>query len=162
MTRTTKVVSTVLSIVALAVLALFALPRTKAATDTAQLAMAKELRSFLDQSQGVIELTAAWCPYCKQMNHRLPAIRAQRPDVPFLHIDIDKHPALHRVFHGLGVTGVPSYLFIKDKKVVDLLAGPSSIDEFVEYLAGQFPPDGNSGGSCPLGDNAPALQPLDI
>ncbi len=69
----------------------------------------------------VVEFVASWCPHCHHMNTLIDKLaKNYRDKVAFLVVDVEQAPVVARKF---GVSGVPSFVFVKEGQVVHRMAG---------------------------------------
>ena len=76
----------------------------------------------------VVYFTAEWCKACKKLD--LLAIRSSAQTATWLKCDIDKNDYTAGY---CGIRSIPTFLVIKDKKVVSQL-GDSRTEKIVEWL----------------------------
>jgi len=64
----------------------------------------------------LVDFTATWCGYCKQLALILKDIEKEYGHrIRIVSVDVDKHP---EVASALQVTGLPTLMVVKDKKIV--------------------------------------------
>ncbi|KAF8378380.1 hypothetical protein HHK36_029719 [Tetracentron sinense] len=68
----------------------------------------------------VIDFTATWCKPCRLMEPAIEEMAAKFTDVGFVKIDVDELMEVARAFE---VQAMPSFLLIKQGKVVDKVVG---------------------------------------
>ncbi|XP_023541691.1 thioredoxin H4-like [Cucurbita pepo subsp. pepo] len=68
----------------------------------------------------VIDFTAAWCAPCRHMEPTIKEFAARFKDVEFIKIDVDK---LADVAKEYGVEAMPTFILLKNGKVVDKVVG---------------------------------------
>jgi len=68
----------------------------------------------------VVRFSAEWCQPCKLLSKVMDRISENMPDVSFETIDIDEQPELAS---SMAVRAVPTMVFIKDGKIVDVIVG---------------------------------------
>jgi len=73
----------------------------------------------------VIYFTANWCSACRRLD--IPALEAALPEVNWLKCDVDQNNYTPGY---CGVRSIPTFLIVKDKKIVDTLSSTSN--EYVE------------------------------
>lgn len=80
----------------------------------------------------MVEFFATWCPHCKKMEP-IVAQLAQKyaGKISILRVDVDQAPLASRKF---GISGVPTFLFVKNGQVADSLAGEYSAAELKQQL----------------------------
>lgn len=76
----------------------------------------------------IVYFTAPWCKACKRLD--LPAIQDTAPKATWLKCDIDQNDYTAGY---CGIRSIPTFLIIKDKKVVSQL-GDSRTEKVVEWL----------------------------
>ncbi|WCJ35255.1 Thioredoxin H-type [Euphorbia peplus] len=68
----------------------------------------------------VVDFTASWCPPCRFMHPILVDMAKKMPNVTFLKVDVDE---LKTVAEDSGVEAMPTFMLMKDGKVVDKIVG---------------------------------------
>ncbi|XP_059292002.1 thioredoxin H2-like [Lycium ferocissimum] len=68
----------------------------------------------------VIDFTASWCGPCRHMEPVINEFAAKYTDVEFIKIDVDE---LADVAQEYGVQAMPTFVLIKQGKIVDKLVG---------------------------------------
>ncbi|XP_059310195.1 thioredoxin H2-like [Lycium ferocissimum] len=68
----------------------------------------------------VIDFTASWCGPCRHMEPIINDFAAKYTDVEFIKIDVDE---LADVAQEYGVQAMPTFVLIKQGKIVDKLVG---------------------------------------
>ena len=100
------------------------------------------LRNAIGNGNVVIDFYASWCGPCKIMSPIIDALAAERPDITFIKIDIDKHPAVSSGFtlagKKLDVSSIPTFYFFKGGKYADELHGGMKKESFVKKLNAVF------------------------
>lgn len=82
----------------------------------------------------LVEFVASWCPQCKHMEALIRTLaKAYEGKVTILSADVDNAPKAVRRF---GVQGVPSFVFVKNGKIVKRMAGIFSETELRQQLDG--------------------------
>ena len=79
----------------------------------------------------LVDFWASWCGPCRVMLPILEEIEGEMGDVSFFKVNVDEHTEKVGQF---GVTAVPSLLFMKDGKVVKLVAGLQTKKDIVDAL----------------------------
>lgn len=79
----------------------------------------------------VVDFTADWCPPCRALAPLLDTVAGEMPDVKFLRMDTDAHPA---TMVKLGVRGLPTLLVFRDGEVVDRIVGAIPLPALRERL----------------------------
>lgn len=68
----------------------------------------------------MVEFAASWCPHCHHMQALIDKLAKDYQDkIAFLVIDVEQAPAVARKF---GVSGVPSFVFVKEGQIVHRMA----------------------------------------
>lgn len=68
----------------------------------------------------VIDFTAAWCAPCRHMEPTIKEFAERFKDVEFIKIDVD---TLTDVAKEYGVEAMPTFILLKNGKVVDKVVG---------------------------------------
>lgn len=69
----------------------------------------------------LVEFTATWCGYCKQMEDVLHELEKHYGDqVRVVSVDVDEHP---KVASALSVQGLPTVMLVKHDKIVAFASG---------------------------------------
>ncbi|KNA10408.1 hypothetical protein SOVF_144660 [Spinacia oleracea] len=79
----------------------------------------------------VVDFAASWCGPCKVIEPAVKAIANKFPSVEFAKIDVDELPDVAREFE---VQAMPTFIFIKQGKVVDKVVGAKK-DELEKKIA---------------------------
>lgn len=80
----------------------------------------------------MVEFTASWCPHCHHMAAVVDKLaKAYRDRVAILVLDVDQAPDVARQF---GVSGVPSFVFVKEGKIVHRMAGEFSEADLRKHM----------------------------
>ncbi|AGO13647.1 AaceriAGL229Cp [[Ashbya] aceris (nom. inval.)] len=72
---------------------------------------AAELQAAVERPRAVVNLSAAWCGPCRAMTPVYKRLSEEHRDVSFYKVDIDELP---EAAHQFGVTGVPTYVVLRD------------------------------------------------
>lgn len=82
-------------------------------------------RAFKQFEQAeVVEFFATWCPHCKHMADIIDKLAKDYQNrVALLVVDVDQSPRTARQF---GVSGVPSFVFVKKGQIMHRMAGEFS------------------------------------
>jgi len=75
----------------------------------------------------VLKFESASCAPCRQMKPVIDELSNEFPNVQFGIIDIMKSPALAGKY---GVRGLPTFIIMKDNKIIDQFSGLLPIDQF--------------------------------
>ncbi|CAM6113915.1 unnamed protein product [Calypogeia fissa] len=81
----------------------------------------------------VVDFTATWCGPCKYMAPIFEALSKKHPDLMFLQVDVDK---LHEVAGKWEVQAMPTFVFIKDMKLLHRIVGANK--EELEKQSGSY------------------------
>eukprot|EP00386_Alphamonas_edax_P000833 GDKI01002556.1.p1 GENE.GDKI01002556.1~~GDKI01002556.1.p1 ORF type:complete len:149 (+),score=39.07 GDKI01002556.1:47-448(+) len=78
----------------------------------------------------VAQYSASWCGPCRHMKPIVEKMSQDNASVDFLYVDIDEHGALAEE---ADVTGVPTFVFLKNGKVLEKLVGanPEKLKDLV-------------------------------
>jgi thioredoxin 1 len=68
----------------------------------------------------LVDFTAAWCPPCRVMKPVLAELAAERPDLRFVQIDVDKNQASAARYD---VMSMPTFMVFKGGRPVGKLIG---------------------------------------
>ncbi|KAJ6399527.1 hypothetical protein OIU77_020145 [Salix suchowensis] len=68
----------------------------------------------------VVDFTATWCPPCRMIAPIFAELAKKFPTVTFLKVDVDE---LKAVAEEWNVEAMPTFLFLKDGKIVDKTVG---------------------------------------
>ena len=80
----------------------------------------------------MVEFFASWCPHCKRMEptvNRLAKEYDGKANV--LAVDVDEAPMASRKF---GISGVPTFLFVKNGKVMESISGEQSENDLRQKM----------------------------
>jgi thioredoxin 1 len=79
----------------------------------------------------VIYFTAGWCSACKRLD--MPALEAALPEANWLKCDVDQN---NYTAGYCGIRSIPTFLVVKDKKVVGTLQSSSNdaVEKWVRSL----------------------------
>ncbi|TKY75194.1 Thioredoxin H-type [Spatholobus suberectus] len=68
----------------------------------------------------VVDFTASWCGPCRFISPILAEIAKKMPNIIFLKVDVDE---LETVSREWGIEAMPTFLFLKEGKLVDKVVG---------------------------------------
>lgn len=105
------------------------------------------------QKPVLVEFTADWCVYCKQMEDVLREVKKHYGrQLRVVAVDVDKHP---NVSSALQIEGLPSVMLVKNRKIVAFSAGMmryETLEKFILPHLKDVPyetPDDNSESASP-------------
>jgi len=88
-----------------------------------EFATAAEFTSALSANATiVVDFHAQWCGPCKRIAPQLEALAKDNPDVFFGKVDVDELPSIAQEYN---VEAMPTFILIKNGKVVDTVVGAS-------------------------------------
>ncbi|XP_002970542.2 thioredoxin H-type [Selaginella moellendorffii] len=70
----------------------------------------------------VVSFVASWCNKCKEINPQFDEISKKHPGMYFVRIDVDMLPDVTAQW---GVKSVPTFVFIRGGRQIDVVAGPN-------------------------------------
>ncbi|KAL2346292.1 hypothetical protein Fmac_000292 [Flemingia macrophylla] len=73
----------------------------------------------------VVDFTASWCGPCRVIAPVLAEIAKKMPHVIFLKVDVDE---LQPISEEWGIEAMPTFLFLKEGKLVDKVVGAKKED----------------------------------
>ncbi len=68
----------------------------------------------------VVDCWAAWCAPCRMLAPTIDELAAEKPDVKFAKLDVDKNRAVPSRY---GIMSIPTLLYFKDGQLVDKTLG---------------------------------------
>lgn len=80
---------------------------------------------------GLYYFYSGWASKCRLIQDRLEKISKANPDLVIVRINTTKYPGLKKNFE---VTRIPSYLFIKDGKVIKRLNGNVDLMTLTKWI----------------------------
>lgn len=87
----------------------------------------------LDQKGVVlVDFYAEWCGPCKMTGPIIDQLSEEKKDIKFVKIDVDKNPDLASQY---SVFSIPTFIVIKDGKVVHQFVGALSKETFEQELS---------------------------
>ena len=77
----------------------------------------------------VVQFTANWCEACRNFSPMIEILKDKysNDNISFMKVDIDSESALADRYN---VTKLPTFLFFKDRDVIDFIIGAESIEKF--------------------------------
>ncbi len=79
----------------------------------------------------VVDFYADWCGPCRMTSPILEALSQEMKDVKFVKIDVDSNPDLAAQY---SVFSIPTFLIVKDGKVVSQFSGAMGKEGFVTEI----------------------------
>lgn len=79
----------------------------------------------------LVDFYATWCGPCKMTAPIIEQLAVEQKDVKFVKIDVDQNQELAASY---SVFSIPTFVFIKDKKVVGQLVGAMGKEKFIEEI----------------------------
>jgi len=79
----------------------------------------------------LLELRAEWCPYCKELEERLPEITREIEDLVVLQVDIDDYPKEGNDF---GVMSTPTLVLYHQGELSGRLLGALPNKEIIKWI----------------------------
>lgn len=86
---------------------------------------AENYSAEVDKGNVVLDVYATWCKPCERMKPVFEAVSAEFPDVKFAKLDTDQAKEISK---SLGVSSLPTFLFMKDGKEVDRQVGSTDAE----------------------------------
>lgn len=80
----------------------------------------------------VVDFYADWCGPCRMTSPILEALSQEMKDVRFVKINVDGNPDLAAQY---SVFSIPTFLIVKDGKVVSQFSGAMGKEGFVEEIS---------------------------
>jgi len=81
----------------------------------------------------LLEFHAAWCSPCKAMAPVVERIVNEVGDVKLVNVDVDDETELSTQYN---IRSIPSFVLLKDGKVINRLVGAVSAEKFKNFLSG--------------------------
>ncbi len=78
----------------------------------------------------VLDFYATWCGPCKRMEPIMEELEGEYSNVDFYKIDVDKND----IDDALGITAMPTYLFIKNSSNLEQIEGAMSKQEMIDLI----------------------------
>ncbi len=82
----------------------------------------------------LIEFYTEWCPTCRAMKQSLDRFSEKRPDIDIFTVDADKNPGFVSEYE---IKSVPTFVALKDGKVISRTAGAVSLHELDDMVAAE-------------------------
>jgi len=79
----------------------------------------------------IVQFTAPWCSSCQEVLPTINQLEEDYSNVLFFKVDIDKSPELADTHD---VDKLPTFLFFKDRKVVNFIIGNENINIFKKVI----------------------------
>lgn len=94
---------------------------------------AQEFNDAIPKGLVIVDFFATWCGPCKMVAPIVEKLEPQYDGVKFLKVDIEKVPDVASKYE---VSAVPSFFYLKDGKVVDVVRGaaPAQIKQGLDKL----------------------------
>lgn len=88
--------------------------------------------AVLEQSNlSVIDFWATWCGPCQMLSPIVDEVSKEFENVNFYKVNVDEEPDLTMQF---SIKSIPTLVFIKDGKTVDLAIGLISKEELMDFV----------------------------
>ncbi|HKZ49485.1 MAG TPA: thioredoxin family protein [Candidatus Nanoarchaeia archaeon] len=88
-------------------------------------------RPSLKNGSSIVEFYTDWCTVCKQMAPTLDNLSKAYPNVRFAKLNAGSNPIVASMFT---VMSVPTFLFVKDGRIVDQVSGFMTQGQFKEKI----------------------------
>lgn len=90
-----------------------------------------EFNTLIKEGYVFIDFFANWCINCKAISPIIDELEKEYTNIKFLKIDID---ALEDISLGYGIMSVPTFILLKDGKMIKKKSGLSKKSEIKELL----------------------------
>lgn len=89
---------------------------------------------FAQYNKVIVDIYATWCGPCQMLSTQLDAFSKKNSEWIIVRVDSDKHPDVAAKF---AVQAVPTMIFVKDKKVQEIVVGFKPLIE-IEKISGKY------------------------
>uniref|UniRef100_A0A1B6H266 Thioredoxin n=1 Tax=Cuerna arida TaxID=1464854 RepID=A0A1B6H266_9HEMI len=95
----------------------------------------EDFHAFLKENEAVlvvIDFFATWCGPCKNIAPKIEELSTSMTNVKFAKVDVDDS-AMGKIVENYGITSLPTFVLIKDKKIVEQFPG-ANIEKLKEAI----------------------------
>lgn len=92
--------------------------------------------SYKKTTPSILEFYVSWCPHCQAMMPRYDAVSNELDGkIGCYRVELEKHPRIGELF---GISGFPTFVFIKPNGEMEASEGEMDIKEFKNLIAEVF------------------------